>query len=138
MSLDSHLWRMFFGMFAGGILGSLVLWLFRTKSNKTYLVSWGMILRISLWLGVITLVSKFSFQPFNIYTTDAIYFAITAIVIFDSLMMQMLNLILGRFASLPISRQHPEISRFFSEGYVVYNDVPVISVVYPIFRWIFG
>jgi hypothetical protein len=122
----------------GGVLSLTHLTITRTKSNITYLISYGLVLRVITWIFCIIIVSRFYSKPFDIFTTDFIHFAVIAIVIFDSLLMQFVNLILGRYSSKPISKQFPETAKKFSEGYMVYNDIPVISVVYPLFKWIFG
>jgi len=138
LDISSIVWRIIIGMLAGGIVCRLLLLLTRTRSNNSYLVSYGMLFRVCLWLLFISLVSRFSFVPFDIATTDSIYFVITSIIIFDSFLMQLVGFLFGKYAALPVTTQHPDVMQKFHEGYSVYNDVPVISVVYPIFRWIFG
>jgi len=138
IGISSIIWRLIIGMISGGLLGSLLLICCRTKSNTTYLISFGFTVRIVIWLFSIVLVSYFSSNRFDIYTNDAIYFVITCIVIFDSFLMQLLGFIFGKYASLPLLKQYPEVASKFREGYLVYNDVPVLSVVYPLFKWIFA
>jgi len=138
MNLSSLVWRFIFGLVLGGLICRILLILSHTKSNVTYLISFGLLIRVSVGLFVISLVSVFYIQPFDVYTTEIIYFVLTAIVIFDSFLMQIIGLILGKHASRPIIRQYDEIDLRFREGYQVYNDVPVISIIYPLFRWFFG
>lgn len=138
LSISSITWRAIAGMAFGGILSRLHLLISGTKSNVNYLISYGLILRISCWILCVVLVSKFYFNPFNITTNDHIHFVIVAIIIFDSFLMQFVNLILGKYSSMPIFEQFPETVNRFNEGYIVYNDVPVISFIYPLFRWMFG
>jgi hypothetical protein len=52
--------------------------------------------------------------------------------------MQLINVVMGKAASLPLSHQPPEIIEKFNEGYRVYNDIPVISILFPVVKWIFG
>jgi len=85
--------------------------------------------QVIIWLFCLALASKFTTMPFNIKTTDSIYFAVTSIIIFDSFLMQLIHLLLGKHASLPMFKQYSEVTHKFNEGYVVYNDVPVLSVV---------
>jgi curved DNA-binding protein CbpA len=138
LHISSIIWRIIFGMVLGGMLGRTLLTITRTKSNITYLYSYHLLLRVAIWLIAISLASRFYLRPFNIYTNEAIHFVITAILIFDSFLMQLISLVLGRYAARPMSSQFPETTNKFNEGYVVYNDVPVISFVYPLFKWIFG
>lgn len=136
--ITSIAWRFIIGMVTGGMLGSLLLICCRTRSNTAYLISFGFVIRVVIWFLSIVLVSYITLNPFDIYTNDAIYFVITCIVIFDSFLMQLLGFILGKYASLPLLKQYPEVSGKFREGYLVYNDVPVLSVVYPLFKWFFA
>ena len=61
-----------------------------------------------------------------------------AILLFDCLLLQLLNALFGKYSSKPIIKQYADINQKFDEGYCLYNDITVISVVYPLFRWIFG
>jgi hypothetical protein len=138
LGMSSMVWRLVFGVITGGLISQVVLLLTRTRSNVSYLFSLSMILRFTAWVSCLILVSRFSWHPFDIRTSEAIYFAITAIVIFDSFIMQLIELVIGKNASKPVFRQFPEVHQKFREGYIVYNDIPVLSVVYPVFKWIFG
>jgi hypothetical protein len=126
------------GMILGGFVSSLILTITRTRSNVTYLFSPNMLLRIAAWLISLLLASRFSFNPFDIQSTDAIYFAVTAIVVFDSFLMQLIEMAIGKKSMTPVVRQYPDVTNKFKEGYRVYNDIPVLSVVYPLFKWIVG
>ncbi len=138
LNISSVVWRFIIGMVLGGFLSRAVLLISLTKSNTTYLISFGFMVRIAVWITGIALASRFYLDPFNIRTTDSIYFVVTSIIIFDSFLMQLLSLILGKYTALPVIRQFPEADCMFRKGYVVYNDVPVLSVIYPLFRWVAG
>jgi hypothetical protein len=138
LNISSFVWRIIFGMVVGGIITRVHLTLTRTKSNVTYLISYGLMLRVAIWLTGISLVSRFYTQPFDIFTNDFIHFVIGAIIIFDSFIMQLIGMVMGKYSSKPVIAQYPEATSRFNEGYIVYNDVPVISFIYPIFKWIFG
>jgi curved DNA-binding protein CbpA len=136
--ISSLVWRMIAGMILGGLISRILLTITGTKSNVTYLISYGLIIRVIVWLLCLGLASRFYFSPFDIYTTESRYFAITAIIVFDSLLMQLISMIFGRYASKPICVQYPETAARLEEGYIAYNDIPVFSVLYPLFKWIFG
>ncbi|NJK85274.1 MAG: hypothetical protein HC906_04210 [Bacteroidales bacterium] len=138
LNTSSILWRILIGIVVGAMLSKLTLKLFRTKSNVTYLFTYSTVLRMLIWLLIIVLLSKFSLYPFNITTSDYIYFAVVCILLFDSFFMSLINLLLGKYASKPMAEQYPEIKRKFEEGFKVNNDVIIISVVYPCIKWIFG
>jgi hypothetical protein len=138
LNIASITWRILLGFFLGGILSRTVLTLTATKSNTTYLFSLGLIIRLVIWITGIVLASRFYFEPFDIYATEAIQFVIFSIIIFDSFLMQIISMVLGKLASYPMFGQFSETTEKFSEGYIVYNDVPVISFIYPLFKWLFG
>jgi hypothetical protein len=126
------------GIIAGAIASQLMLVITRTKSNVSYLVSYGFLFRVILWLICIALATRLYASPFDIQTTDSIQFVITAIVIFDSFLMQLASLILGKYATKPITAQYSESASRFEDGYSAYNDIPVLSVIYPFYKWILG
>lgn len=138
LDISSLVWRIIIGMVIGGSISSLVLLFTRTKSNVGYLFSYGSLFRVGVWIFVIAKVSQFSIEPFNITTSDYIYFVITAIVLFDCFLMQLVNFTFGKYSSKPITKQYAAANQMFNIGYRAYNDVTVISVVYPLFKWIFG
>lgn len=136
--VSSIVWRFIAGIAAGTVISILLLTVTRTRSNFSYLLSMGLIIRIFLWVFSIVLVSDFSLVPLNIWTSDSIQFVITSIIIFDCLVMQFLDSVFGKFASRPFFRQFPEVTEKMGSGYRVYNDIPVISVIYPLYKWLFG
>jgi hypothetical protein len=138
LDISSIVWSVMAGIIAGGILSRLLLTVTGTKSNVTYLISYGMVFRAMIWLLGIALASRFYTKPFDIITTESMYFVLTAIIIFDSFLMQIISMVLGKYSSKPIAVQYPETSARFNEGFVAYNDIPVLSVLYPLFKWIFG
>lgn len=138
LPVSSIIWRMIIGMISGGILSTLVLLISGTRSNVSYILSYGLIIRMILWLISIVIVSRFSLKPFDILTTDSIQIVITAIVMFDCLLMQMLDKVLRGRSFRPVSRQYPELLQKMETGFMVYNDIPLISVIYPLFRWFLG
>jgi hypothetical protein len=138
LPITSIIWRFILGIAAGGMISKLLLLIFGTRSKISYMISAGLVFRVFLWIFCIFMVSRFRMKPFDIITTDSIQFVVTAIVIFDCLIMQFLDLILKRYASRPLVRQYPDVSRNMEAGYLVYNDIPVISVVYPMLKWFIG
>ncbi len=136
--VSSIVWRLIFGIVSGGILSTLVFLISGVKSKVSYIMSYGLITRMFLWVFSIVLVSRFSMKPFNIITTDAIQFVVTAIIFFDCLLMQFLDMVLRGESFRPVSRQYPELIQNMEKGFRVYNDIPLISVIYPLFKWFVG
>jgi hypothetical protein len=57
---------------------------------------------------------------------------------FDCLLMQLTNYLLGDLSNQIPFKQYGELTNKLDKGYIEYNEVPVVSVVFPIFKWIFG
>jgi hypothetical protein len=138
LSISSTPWKFFAGLLAGGILAGIILLVSRTKSNVSYIFNYSLLIRVAVWMAVIATGTNFHFSPFNLVSNGMIYFAIFAIILFDSFIMQLVSLALGKYAFYPIIRQHAELKKRINEGYVLYNELPMFSVFYPLFKWIFG
>jgi len=138
LDISSYLWRIFIGMVLGGLAGEIILFINRTKSNVSFLYDYNFIFRIVIWTFLIVKLSTFSFNPFNIRTSEFIYFMVIIIIFFDCILMQVINILLGKYSIKPIFRQYIEIDEHLNSGFKVYNDMPVFSIIYPLFKWIFG
>ena len=139
LDISAWAWRFIFGILTGGLLSGLILLITHTRSNISYLYNYNTIIRACIWITGILLVSHIRFHPFNIIPTNLTVFVVMSIILFDCFIMQLINFLLGsQRAAKPIVRQYSEISQAIEKGYRVYNDVIIISVVYPVFKWIFG
>ena len=136
--ISSIVWKTIFGFVVGGLLGALILLFTHTRSNVSHLFNYGTILRVIIWFTSILLVSRFYFSPFDVTTSDLIYFVITSIFLFDCLLMQLVNFLLGHLSSKTPIKQYTELNLKLSNDFIEYNEMPVISVVYPVIKWIFG
>ncbi len=110
---------------AGIITGSIVSWgflrFFHTLPKVSYLFSFGMIIKIILWMV-------------NLY-----FFGTYALILlfFDPLVEAILRQISGDRLFIPLLKQHPSLDKLFRRRYQVYLELPVWSVINPFFRWIF-
>ena len=138
LDVSSILWRLIIGMALAGFLGFVIFIITNTKSNVSYLISAGSLVRFAIWLAAIVMVSDFSLKPFNVTTNDTIQLVVASILMFDCLLMQILSLLIGENSYIPLLRQYNQVDLKFREGFRVYNDVTILSVVYPFFKWIFG
>jgi hypothetical protein len=138
LNISSLTWRFILGLLLAGILSRLILLFTRTKSNILYLFNLSTLFRSIFWLVTILISSSISFYPFDIETNDFIYLVLVILLMTDSLLMQFIDMIFGLSWNKPIFRQYQEVTIKYNEDYKTYNDVPVISVVYPIFRFLVG
>jgi hypothetical protein len=110
---------------AGIIVGSILSWVFlrffNTYPKVSYLLSFGMIIKIFIWMV-------------------SLYFGGTYALIllfFDPMVEAILRQISGDRLFIPLLKQHPSLDKLFRKRYQVYLELPVWSVINPFFRWIF-
>jgi hypothetical protein len=113
----------FIGMFLGIVLSMFVLMIFRTRSKVSYLLSYGILIKLIVWI-----ISVYFFRgyaiPFLLFFVDPILEAI-------------LRYISGGRLFSPFIRQYPETDFLLKRGYQLYLELPVWSTLNPFFRWMF-
>ena len=137
LRFDSKLWRMIAGIVIGGTISQMVLFTTSTRSSVSYLFSYKLLIKAFIWIIIMILASDFQFHPINI-TSTYIQFAIAGVLFFDCFLEQLLKTIFGKRIIKPLIRQYEKISEKFTDGYQLYNDIPILTVVYPLYKWIFG
>ena len=136
LDFDSITWRIIAGFIAGGILSQILLLVGNTRSKNSYLFSYLLLIKLAVWILVIVISSDFKANPFNI-SNSFIQLAIAGILFFDSFLEQLLKILSGPKLIRPFIKQPAAIENKFAEGYQLYNEIPVWTVLYPIVRWIF-
>ena len=113
----------FIGMFLGIVLSTLLLMIFRTRSKVSYLLSYGTMIKIFVWV-----VSVYYFRGY----------AIPFLLFFvDPILETVLRYISGGRLFRPFIRQYPETDFLLKRGYQLYLEIPVWSALNPFFRWMF-
>ncbi len=109
------------GVISGSILSWAFLRTFNTFPKVSYLLSYGMIIKIFIWM-------------INLY-----FFGTYALILlfFDPMIEAILRQISGDRLFIPLPKQHPSLDKLFRKRYQVYLELPVWSVINPFFRWIF-
>jgi hypothetical protein len=136
--VDSLLWRFMAGLAAGGILSALLLWTVRVRSRVSYLITPGLLIKAVIWIGSLYLISELG-PGFNIQTTGHVYIVVAGLLF---LLDMVFDLVLGFFPfyrSLfrPLTKQGIILDSLYRDGYQNYMELPVYSVIYPLFKWIF-
>lgn len=135
--IDSLIWRIILGFFIGWFISSAILLVTKTKSKVGYLFSWGILIKIAIWLGLIAIASNYSIYPFNIRTTDYIQFIITVMAFGDAFIEQLLKLPYKMKIFKPILKSYSSFNHWFDNNYILYFEIPIWTALYPIIRWIF-
>lgn len=136
LPFPDFIWKFCFGLLTGLVLSALILLIWRTHSKVSYLFTYFLILKLSVWMIVI--ISQTTLHPgFILECTDYTRFYIVVLVFFGDMVF---DLILRAFPFypriyLPVFSQGPVIDKMYRDGYQSYLDVPVWSTVYPLFTW---
>lgn len=136
--VESIVWRFIWGMVAGGLLSTLMLAIARVRSKVSYLLTPGLILKSLIWIAALLGITNMG-PGFNMQTSGYIYAVIAGLLF---LLDMLFDLVLGlfpfyRWMFRPVIRQGAIMDRLYKEGYQNYQEFPVYSVVYPLFRWLF-
>jgi hypothetical protein len=136
--VDSLVWRFLAGILSGGILSALVLVLTGVRSRVSYLFTPGLILKTAIWIFSLVMISDVG-PGFNIHTSAYIYVVVAGLLF---LLDMVLDLILGIFPFYgwffrPVIRQGSVLEGLYRQGFQNYMELPVYSVLYPLYLWIF-
>jgi hypothetical protein len=137
LPLSSLLWRFIVGIFVGWILSSIILFICHTQSKTSYLFSYGICIKVILWIGLIGCLSIFKFSPFDILTTPYINFGIVFFLFFDAFIEQILKIPKKVRLFKPIPNQYTNLTRHFDERCQLYLEMPFWTTIYPFVRWVF-
>lgn len=136
--LDSILWRFISGLFIGALLSFLLLVISGVRPRVTYLFTPGLVIKVVIWIGALLLVSEAG-PGFNIQTTGLVYIVVTGLLFFLDMLF---DLVMGFFPFYrrlfrPLFKQGPVLESLYGDGYQNYLELPVYSIIYPLFRWLF-
>ena len=115
----------YFGIPAGIIAGTTISWLvsalFSTRPKLTCFLSYGMIIKFTVWLVCIWFIGKYAI----------------ILLFFDPMVEVILRQASGDRLFIPLVEQHPRINHLLKNRYQVYLELPIWSVLNPLFRWLF-
>ena len=136
--VDSILWRLIAGIFAGGLLAFALLKLAGVKSKVSYLFTPGLLIKAFFWLIALFLISTVG-PGFNISISGYVYLVVAGLLFFLDMVFDLVMGIFPFYRKLfrPIVRQGAVLDSLYKDGYQNYQELPVYSVIYPLFRWIF-
>ena len=137
LPFHSFIWRFIGGMGLSWLLASLILWFTATHSKTSYLFSYGMIIKIFIWLGVFILISKFDFTKCDIIISKYVNLIVMIMVFADSFIEQALNSPKKIHLFKPLLKKDQNIAEYFEKNCRLYLEIPFWTTVNPIIRWIF-
>lgn len=137
LPFDSYVWRFIFGAATGWLVSSSILIVTRTKSKTAYMLSYGMMIKIAVWLIVLALFTSFDLSTGRISPTDYSKFIMVVMVFADSFLEQLLKAPKKWNLFRPISKHYRYLSGYFNGSNQLYLEIPLWTALYPLIRWIF-
>lgn len=136
--LESILWRFIAGLFAGGILSTMLLKLARVRSKVSYLLTPGLILKVIIWLVSLGLISSLG-PGLDIQISGFVYLVVAGLLFLLDMVFDLVMGFLPFYRSMfrPVFKQGTILDSLYREGYQNYQELPVYSVIYPLIRWLF-
>jgi hypothetical protein len=136
--VDSILWRLMAGILFGGLISFLVLKMAKVKSKVSYLFTPGLLIKTAMWLFSLFMISTVG-PGFNIAVSGYVYLVVAGLLF---LLDMVFDLVMGIFPFYrklfrPLKRQGSILDSLYRDGYQNYQELPVYSVMYPLFRWLF-
>jgi hypothetical protein len=136
--VESIMWRFIAALFFAGIISSILLKLARVRSKVSYLLTPGLIIKAIIWLVSLGLISSLG-PGFNIQISSYVYLVVAGLLF---LLDMIFDLVIGflpfyRKMFRPVIQQGTILDSLYREGYQNYQELPVYSVIYPLFRWLF-
>ena len=136
--VDSFLWRFIAGIISGGILSLIMLFTVGVRSKVSYLLTPSLIIKSLIWLFALYQISVLG-PGFNIQLTGYIYIVVAGLMF---LLDMFFDLIMGLFPFYPrlfrpVIPQEPKLNELYREGYQNYQELPIYSVLFPLYKWLF-
>lgn len=109
------------GLVSGGILSGIVLLVTGTRPKVSYLISIGMLIKFFIWISLIGLFGSYAF----------------IFLFFDPMLEALLRFVSKDKLFIPVTRQYPPLEKLFHKQFQLYMELPVLSVLSPLFKWLF-
>jgi hypothetical protein len=136
LPFQSIVWRFIAGIWLSWLLAMLVLWITHTRSKSGYFMSYGIMIKVIVWMGSIILISKFDFVKLDILTSGFVRPTIVIMFFIDSFLDQILNSTKIHLFK-PLSNNYQVLALYFEKNCRFYLEIPVWTTIYPLIRWIF-
>ena len=136
--VDSILWRLMAGILFGGLISFLVLKMAKVKSKVSYLFTPGLLIKTAIWLFSLFMISTVG-PGFNIAVSGYVYLVVAGLLFFLDMVFDLVMGIFPFYRKLfrPLKRQGAIMDSLYRDGYHNYQELPVYSVMFPLFRWLF-
>ncbi|HBS87980.1 MAG: hypothetical protein A2W91_10320 [Bacteroidetes bacterium GWF2_38_335] len=137
LQIDSLLWRFILGVFAGVFLSLMMSFISQTRPRTSYLFTRGLLLKILIWINLIMYFTTIT-NDFNFQVSRFVPVLITLLIFFDAVLDAIFDGIPNNFSQKPFLVQPESVNNLKENGYRGYLSAPILSVVFPFFKWLFG
>lgn len=136
--LESLLWRFIAGLFFAAILSGVFLKMAGVRSKVSYLLTPGLLVKAFIWLVSLSLISSFG-PGLDIQISSYVYLVVVGLFFFLDMLYDLLFGFLPFYRRMfrPLMKQGAILDSLYRDGYQNYQELPVFSVAYPLFRWLF-
>ena len=136
--VESLIWRFIAGMLTGGILSMIMQTIAGVRSRIGYLLTPSLAIKGGIWLLALFKISIVG-PGFNLETTGSVYIVVAGLLF---LLDMLFDLFLGLFPFYPrlfrpIFKQSTVLDSLYKDEYRNYQELPVYSMAFPLFKWIF-
>ncbi|HEC44060.1 MAG TPA: J domain-containing protein [Bacteroides sp.] len=108
------------GLVLGGLLSGFFLAISGTKPKSSYLLSYGMLIKILVWTLLIWFLDSYAF----------------IFLFFDPMLEALLRFLSNERLFIPLVKQYPQLDHLFRNQYQLYMELPVLSVMNPLLKWL--
>ena len=109
------------GLVLGGVLSNIILLATGTRPKVYYLISYGMLIKFIVWVILIGFFGSYAF----------------IFLFLDPMLEALLRFISKDKLFIPLTAQYPPLQNLFHKQYQLYMELPVLSVISPLFKWLF-
>lgn len=125
-------WNFVAGICIASGCARLFLKFVKTLPSNLYFITWGFVLKCAVWLITGAFFTNFSTTFSNIYTYENIFPAFTILLFIDPFI-EWFGL---RWLNYPLFKQPQQIYTLYKQGYQTYMHIPLWTLVYPFFKWL--
>jgi len=136
--VHSLVWRFVAGILVGWMLSAMLLFMAGVRPKSGYLFTPSLLIKAGIWILSLALISQFG-PGLEVHVSGYVYLVLAGLLF---LLDMVFDLVMGLFPFysrlfIPVFKQGRNLDRLYGQGYQNYQEMPVFSVLYPLFRWIF-
>ena len=138
--VNDFYWKIALGILSGLFLSVIFHLITKTRSKVTYLLYRALVIKIIIWISALIAMTDFSHGIHNPSTYEFINPVLFLLIMFDPLYEQIMKNIKKSsfYMYKPISKRYRELDKYFENHYQYYIDLPIWTIIYPLFKWILG